>query len=210
MGFHSSGWFSYLRHDESADRPEITRDLLNRVWEFARPYRVQIIGLLVTILAISGISLISPLLYRDLIDNAIPNRNFRRLNLLALGMIAIPLVNGALGVWQRRVNARIGEGVIYDLRRKLYQHLQRMSLRFFTQTRTGALMSRLNNDVIGAQRAISNTLVTILSNLVTLVATLAIMFALEWRLTLLGLLVCPPGIPGDFFQPYRAFTLISK
>ena len=191
MGFHSSGWFSYLRHDESAERPEITRDLLKRVWEFARPYRVQIIGLLITILAISGISLISPLLYRDLIDNAIPNRNFRRLNLLALGMIAIPLVNGALGVWQRRVNARIGEGVIYDLRRKLYRHLQRMSLRFFTQTRTGELMSRLNNDVIGAQRAISNTLVTILSNLVTLVATLAIMFALEWRLTLLGLLILP-------------------
>lgn len=191
MSFHSSGWFSYLRYDDKTDRPAITRDLLRRVWAFASPYRLQIVGLLITILAISGISLISPLLYRDLIDNAIPNRNFQRLNLLALGMIAIPLINGALGVWQRRLNSRVGEGVIYDLRRKLYGHLQRMSLRFFTQTRTGELMSRLNNDVIGAQRAISNTLVTILSNIVTLIATLGIMFALEWRLTLLGLAILP-------------------
>lgn len=191
MGMHSSGWFSYLRHDDQAERPQITKELLRRVWDFARPYRLQILGLLLTILIISGISLISPLLYRDLIDNALPERDYRRLNLLALGMIAIPLVNGGLGVWQRRLNAEIGESVIYDLRRKLYGHLQGMSLRFFTQTRTGELMSRLNNDVIGAQRAISNTMVTILSNLVTLAATLAIMLALEWRLTLLGLVILP-------------------
>lgn len=191
MSSHSGGWFSYIRHDDQADHPEITRELLARVWRFARPYRVQILGLLATILAISGISLISPLLYRDLIDNAIPNRDFGRLNGLALGMIAIPLVNGILGVGQRRLNASIGEGVIFDLRRQLYRHLQRMSLRFFTQTRTGELMSRLNNDVIGAQRAISNTMVTIASNIVTLIATLSIMFALEWRLTLLGLVILP-------------------
>jgi len=191
MGFHSSGWFTYIRHDETQDQPVITRELLQRVWKFARPYRLQVAALLVTILLISGISLISPLLYRDLIDNAIPNRNFRRLNLLALGMVAIPLVNGAVGVLQRQLNASIGEGVIFDLRRSLYQHLQQMSLRFFTQTRTGEIMSRLNNDVIGAQRAISNTLVTIISNLFSLIATLSIMLALEWRLTLLGLAILP-------------------
>ncbi len=191
MGMHSSGWFSYLSHDENQDKPVITKDLLSRVWSFANPYRLRIIGLLLTILAISGISLISPLLYRDLIDIALPNRDVNRLNWLALGMILIPVVNGIIGVWQRQLNASIGEGVIYDLRRALYQRLQRMSLRFFTQTRTGELMSRLNNDVIGAQRAISNTLVTIISNIVTLVATLSIMIALEWRLTLLGLVILP-------------------
>ena len=191
MGMHSSGWFSYLSHDENQDKPIITKDLLSRVWSFANPYRLRIIGLLLTILAISGISLISPLLYRDLIDIALPNRDVKRLNWLALGMILIPVVNGIIGVWQRQLNASIGEGVIYDLRRALYQRLQRMSLRFFTQTRTGELMSRLNNDVIGAQRAISNTLVTIISNIVTLVATLSIMIALEWRLTLLGLVILP-------------------
>ncbi len=191
MGMHSSGWFSYLSHDENQDKPVITKDLLRRVWGFANPYRLRVAGLLVTILAISGISLISPLLYRDLIDIALPTRDVTRLNWLALGMVLIPMVNGVIGVWQRQLNASIGEGVIYDLRRTLYGRLQRMSLRFFTQTRTGELMSRLNNDVIGAQRAISNTMVTIISNIVTLAATLSIMVALEWRLTLLGLVILP-------------------
>jgi ATP-binding cassette subfamily B protein len=191
MGFHGGGWWAFVRHDEKQDKPKITRELLSRVWEFAKPYGWSVAGLLITILLISAITLISPLLYRDLIDNAIPNRNLRRLNLLALGMIGVPVLNGLIGVVQRRLNARIGEGVIYDLRKALYAHLQRMSLRFFTQTRTGELMSRLNNDVIGAQRAISNTLVSIVSNVVSLIATLSIMVALEWRLTLLGLAILP-------------------
>jgi len=191
MGFHGAGWWAYVRHDEERDKPRITRVLMSRIWEFAKPYTWLVIGLLTTILLISAITLISPLLYRDLIDNAIPNRNIKRLNLLALGMIGVPILNGLIGILQRRFNARIGEGMIYDLRRALYAHIQRMSLRFFTQTRTGELMSRLNNDVIGAQRAISNTLVSILSNIVSLVATLSIMLALEWRLTLLGLVILP-------------------
>ncbi len=191
MGMHGGGWWAYISHDEKQDQPKITRDLLWRVWEFATPYRRQVVGLLFTILLISSISLISPLLYRDLIDNAIPNGDLKRLNWLAVGMIAIPIINGIIGVWQRQVNATIGEGVIFDLRRALYAHMQRMSLRFFTQTRTGELMSRLNNDVIGAQNAISNTMVTLISNLVALIATLSIMFTLEWRLTLLGLAILP-------------------
>jgi len=191
MGFHGGGWFAYIRHDKDQDQPKISRQLLLRVWNFARPYWLLVSGLLITILLISGISLISPLLYRNLIDYAIPNGDITRLNWLALGMIGIPILNGVIGVWQRRLNSQIGEGIIFDLRSSLYAHLQRMSLRFFTQTRTGELMSRLNNDVIGAQRAISNTTVSIISNLVTMIATLAIMFALEWRLTILGLLILP-------------------
>ena len=191
MGMFGGGWFSYIHYDEKQDRPKINRGLLIRVWRFAKPYWPQITALLVTILLISGISLISPLLFRDLIDRAIPQRDVHRLNLLALGMIAIPIANGVLGVWQRRLNAGIGEGVIFDLRTALYEHMQRMSLRFFTQTRTGELMSRLNNDVIGAQNAISNTFVSTISNLISLIATLAIMFTLEWRLTLLGLGILP-------------------
>ena len=191
MGMHGGGWWAYISHDEDKDQPQITRELLWRVWDFATPYRSRVAALLVTILLISSISLISPLLYRDLIDNAIPNGDFTRLNWLALGMITIPIFNGMIGVWQRQLNATIGEGVIYDLRRALYAHMQRMSLRFFTQTRTGELMSRLNNDVVGAQRAISNTLVTIISNFVSVIVTLVIMLALEWRLTLLGLAILP-------------------
>ncbi len=191
MGFHGAGWYAYLKHDEDRDQPKVTRELIKRVAEFARPYGFQVIGLLLTILLISGITLISPLLYRDLIDNAIPNGDLKRLNWLALGMIGVPILNGVIGVLQRQLNSSIGEGVIYDLRRGLYAHIQRMSLRFFTQTRTGELMSRLNNDVIGAQRTISNTLVSIVSNLVSFIATLGIMLALEWRLTLMGLAILP-------------------
>jgi ATP-binding cassette subfamily B protein len=206
MGMHSSGWFSFISHDDQKEQPTINRELVSKVWKFARPYRLQVIALLATILVISGTSLISPLLYRDLIDVAIPERNFSRLNWLALGMIGIPLINGVIGVWQRKLNASVGEGVIFDLRWTLYNHLQRMSLRFFTETRTGELMSRLNNDVIGAQRAISNTLVTIISNFVTLIATLSIMIALEWRLTLLGLVI----LPLFFFPARRAGKVLRN
>lgn len=191
MGFHGGGWWAYISHDEQQTRPTITRDLLGRVWQFAKPYRLKIVLLLLTILMVTGLTLVSPLLVRALIDDAIPNEDYRLLALLAAGMVAIPIVNGGIGVFQRSLNSQIGEGVIYDLRRALYEHMQQMSLRFFTQSRTGELMSRLNNDVIGAQRAISDTIVTIISNLVSLVGTLIILLTLEWRLTLLGLAILP-------------------
>lgn len=191
MGFHGSGWFSFIRFDEEQDRPSISRALIGRVAGYARPYWRGVLLILLTMLFISSLSLIPPLLIRDLIDNAIPNRDVGRLNLLALGMVAVPLVNGLLGVAQRYASARIGEGIIFDLRRELYSHLQRMSLRFYTNTQVGEMMSRLNNDVVGAQRAVTGTLVTIVSNFFSLVATLAIMIGLEWRLTLLGVAILP-------------------
>ncbi|HUS93558.1 MAG TPA: ABC transporter ATP-binding protein [Patescibacteria group bacterium] len=191
MGFHGGGWWAYLSHNEKQDQPSVTPNLLKRVWIFAKPYRWQIIVLLVTIIAITLISLIPPLLFKQLIDVAIPNEDVRLLNMLALGMVAVPLVNGLIGVIQRRLSAQVGEGVIFDLRRALYDHMLRMSLRFFTKTRTGELMSRLNNDVVGAQRAVTGTLITIVSNIITLVSVLAVMLVMEWRLTLLGLVILP-------------------
>ncbi|MGA9531156.1 MAG: ABC transporter ATP-binding protein [Anaerolineales bacterium] len=191
MGWHSGNWWSYIRYDEEQDRPDVSRDLLRRVWAYARGYWRGIVVILVTIVGISLLSLIPPLLIRDLIDRALPDRDVSRLNLLALGMVAVPLINGLLGVAQRYMSARIGEGIIFDLRRDLYAHLERLSLRFFTNTQAGELMSRLNNDVVGAQRAVTGTIMSLASNLVSLVATLAIMLGLEWRLTLLGIVVLP-------------------
>jgi ATP-binding cassette subfamily B protein len=191
MGFHGGGWRSFIRYDEEQDRPQISRVLLRRVAKYARPYTGGIILTLVTMLGISLFSLIPPLLIRDLLDRALPQREMDRLNLLALGMVAVPLINGLLGVAQRYISARIGEGIIFDLRRAVYAHLQRMSLRFYTHTRVGEMMSRLNNDVVGAQRAITGTLVSIISNFFSLLATLAIMFSLEWRLTFLGVAILP-------------------
>ena len=147
--------------------------------------------MLALILAITLLNLIPPLLTRNLIDYALPQGNAVRLTLLALGMIIVALLSGLLGVGQRFLSAIIGEGVIYDLRVALYGHLQHMSLRFFTHTKTGELMSRLNNDVGGAQRAVTGTFVDLVTNVVTLVSVLAIMLRLEWRLTLLAVVVLP-------------------
>ena len=185
------GWWSYIRYDEQQDKPTISLALLRRVGGYAAPYRGRIAIMLATIIGITGLSLVPPLLFRDLIDHALPERDATRLNWLALGMIVVPLLSGGLGVVQRWLAAQIGEGVISDLRTSLFAHLQRMSLRFFTNTRTGELMSRLNNDVVGAQRAVSSTMVDIVSNVISLIGVLSIMLFFEWRLTVLAVLLLP-------------------
>ena len=192
MAMSNGGWWAYIRGSSTGSaKPHVTRQLLKRVFAYAKPYRVQITLMLVTIFATTALGLLTPLIIGDLIDNAIPNQDTERLNLLALGLVLIPIFSGGIRIIQRRLNAHVGEGVIYDLRVAVYQHLQRMSLWFYTNTRTGELMSRLNNDVIDAQRAISNTIVDIVTNSFTVVATLAVMVALEWRLTILGIMVLP-------------------
>ena len=189
MGFHGGGWFALMRGDD--EKPQVTWALLRRVLEYARPYGGRIALLLLGILLSTLLGLINPLIFRDLIDTTLPNGDVARLNLLALGLVLIPVLTGALAVFQRKINAAIGEGVIYDLRVALYTHLQRMSLAFFTNTKVGELMSRLNNDVIDAQRAISNTVVDIVTNLIQGVATLAVMLTLDWRLTVVAVIVMP-------------------
>jgi ATP-binding cassette subfamily B protein len=161
------------------------------VLDYGLVYKREMSIVLVTIVIISLLSLLPPLLIGDLIDNAIPAKDLGRVTLLGIGMVLVPLLNGGLGVWQRWASATIGEGIIYDLRRQLFAHLQRMSLGFFTATRTGELMSRLNNDVIGAQQAVTGTFVTLAANLFSVTATLIIMLFLEWRLTLLALVILP-------------------
>lgn len=189
MTFHGSGWWSYLSSPE--EKPRVTRGLLRRVAHYAYPYRWRILAMLLLILLASGLTLLTPLILRQLIDHTLPSGDLSRLGVLVLGLLLIPLAGGGLNVIQRRLNASVGEGVIYDLRVALYSHLQRMSLRFFTNTRVGELMSRLNNDVVGAQNAISNTLVSIITNLIQAIAVLTVMFALEWRLTLISVTILP-------------------
>jgi ATP-binding cassette subfamily B protein len=189
-GIGGGGWWSFVRANEEA-QPHVTRDLLRRVAAYARPYALKIALTLLSIFASSLIELVPPLLFRQLIDSVLPQKDFVRLNLFALAIIAIPLLDGLNGVGQRWLTSRVGEGIIADLRKSLYAHMQRMSLRFFTNTKTGELMSRLNNDVVGAQRAVTNTLVSIITSAFQLVATLGIMLALDWRLTILALIILP-------------------
>ena len=185
------GWGAYLQADEKQATPKIDRVLLRRVLAYAKGYKVEVVVVLVTIVVISMLSLLPPLLMRGLIDRAIPDQDLTLVTWLGALMIAVPLINGVVGVAQRRASAAMGEGIIFDLRRQLFVHLQAMSLGFFTNTKTGELMSRLNSDVVGAQQAVSGTFVTLAANVFTVVATLIIMLRLEWRLTLLSVLILP-------------------
>ena len=191
MMMRSGGWFRYWHGADLTNKPNVTRHLLLRVLAYAGPYRPQIAGMLACILLTTGLGLLSPLIFREIIDSALPEKNIGKLNLLVLGLLLIPLASGAVRIVQRKLNVSIGEGVIYDLRVALYHHLQKMSLRFFTNTKSGELMSRLNNDVVGAQNAISNTIVSLITNIITVVATLAVMMSMKWELTILGVLVLP-------------------
>jgi ATP-binding cassette subfamily B protein len=191
MGFHHAGWRSYIRYDKDQDRPDVSWQLLQRVAGWARPYSGRIVLLLALIILTSLLGLVSPLLYRDLLDNALPNRDVARLNLLALGVVAVPLLSGLIGVAQSYLSSSVGEGIICDLRRAVYAHLHCMGMRFFTHTKTGEIMSRLTNDVNGAQRAVTGTSITLVTNLISIGSTLAIMISMEWRLTALGVAILP-------------------
>jgi ATP-binding cassette subfamily B protein len=171
---------------------KVDRAVLRRVWAFARPYRWMLAGFVATILASAVITVAPPLVFRAIIDNhAIPRRDLRGVNMLALLAVGIALADLVLNLFQRWWTARIGEGLIFDMRSTLYEHVNRMPLAFFTRTQTGALISRLNNDVQGAQRAFTSTLGSVVQNVLTLIVTLVVMLRLEWRLTLLTLAVVP-------------------
>ncbi|HZB71115.1 MAG TPA: ABC transporter ATP-binding protein [Acidimicrobiales bacterium] len=170
---------------------QMNRALVRRVWGFARPYRRRLVLFLVTITAGALLALAPPLLFKQIIDDAIPAGNRGLVTGLALVALLLALVNTALDVAQRYWSAAIGEGLIYDLRAALYDHVQRMPLAFFTRTQTGALISRMNNDVVGAQRALTGTLGQVVYNLLTVVATVAAMLLLDWRLALLALAILP-------------------
>jgi ATP-binding cassette, subfamily B, bacterial len=189
MWHGGGGWFMYMRSGD--EKPKVTRELLLRVLAYARGYWWHIAGMLVTILLTTGLSLLTPLIFRNMIDVVLPAKDVNRLILLAVALLLIPAVEGGINVIQRRLNATVGEGVIFDLRSALFSRLQRMSLRFFTNTKVGELMSRLNNDVVGAQNAISNTIVSIVTNIIEAIALLAIMLTLEWRLTIVSVLILP-------------------
>lgn len=164
---------------------------LRRVWKFARPYRGTIIIFLAAILAAALLALVPPFVVREILDNAIPDQNRDRIVWLAAIAVFAALSDAALAIVQRWCSAQVGEGLIYDLRSSLFAKVQRMPIAFFTRTPTGSITSRLNTDVIGAQTAVTSTLGSVVSNVIVLSTTLVAMFALEWRLTLLTLIVLP-------------------
>src|SRR5437764_272494 len=174
----------------------ITRGTLKRAWSFARPYRTQLILYLVTIVLGTIVGVLPPLIFKQLIDKAIPQKDHQLLILLVGAAAALTLTQTLIGLVNRWFSSRIGEGLIYDLRTELYDHVQRMPIAFFTRTQTGSLLSRLSNDVLGAQQAIG-TVASVLSDVFTLIITLGVMLRLSWTITLLSLVVVPAIIVLD-------------
>jgi ATP-binding cassette subfamily B protein len=169
----------------------IGRATVKRVWQFARPYRRMLIGFLIIIVLEAVVGLAPPLLIKAIFDHGIAQHDEGLVTLLALLMVVAALGDAVLSMFDRWWSARIGEGLIFDLRVALFDHTQRMPIAFFTRTQTGALISRMNNDVIGAQRALTGTLGSVVANVVTLAVTLTAMSFLEWRVTLLALVLLP-------------------
>ncbi len=181
-----------LGHDPSAVAGKsFDRQVLARVRELARPYKWQIVGFLATIVVDALVALVPVWLFKRIIEEGIPHKDKGLITLLTVLAMSAALADAGLSLAQRWWSSRIGEGLIYDLRVLLFDHVQRMPIAFFTRTQTGSLISRLNNDVVGAQQALTGTLGQVVSNAIVLVSTLAAMAVLEWRLTLLSLLVLP-------------------
>lgn len=157
----------------------------------ARPYSRELAGVVGTMVVIALLALIPPFLMRELIDTAIPTRDTGLVAWLAIGLFVAPLLRAATEALQGWLAARAGQGMVYDLRRMTFRHVQRMSLRFFTHTRLGTLVTRLHSDVVGAQYVITSTFVMAGTNLVTVIAIGTVLFVAEWRLTLLALIVLP-------------------
>ena len=184
----------FYSHDWGADgkpRAELKKESLVRIYRYFTPYGKLMAAVLLCILAGSGLGLLQPLLIKWVVDTAIPEGRTGLLNLLVLGMLLAAVVQGLISVAQAYLNSRIGQGVMFDLRNQMYKHLHRMSIRFFTSTKTGDIMSRVNNDVNGLQQVVTDTLSNSMNNLLISATTLITMFAMDWRLALLSLVLLP-------------------
>ncbi|MET0604104.1 MAG: ABC transporter ATP-binding protein [Baekduia sp.] len=167
------------------------RTELRRIGALFAPYRKPLGSVLALIALSAGLSMISPFLLREVLDQAIPDRDTGLLTWLVVGMIAIAIVTGALGVAQTYLSNIVGQEVMHDLRAAVYRHLQRLSLAFFTRTRTGEVQARIASDIGGIQSVVTSTATSIVSNATTVLATIAAMFALDWRLAAFSLAVLP-------------------
>src|SRR6516165_7798959 len=171
--------------------PEVRRANLRRVARLFKPYKLRLTVVLVLIGISALLGIISPFLLRAVLDTAIPEKDVALLTALVAGMIAISIVTGALGVVQTYMSNLVGQQVMHDLRSAVYRHLQRLSLAFFTRTRTGEIQSRIANDIGGVETVVTSTATSIVSNLTTVIATIIAMFLLDWRLALFSLGLLP-------------------
>ena len=189
----STVWQTYqsMTRDRSVAGQKVARGTVRRIFGYARPYRLIIALFLGTLIVTSLLSVAQPLLFKRIVDDGISVGNASLVTWTALAIAGLAIANAAFGIVSRWYSARIGEGLIFDLRSQVYDHVQHQSIAFFTRAQTGALISRLNSDVIGAQQAFTSTLGGVLGNLVSVSVVLVAMFALSWQITLASLILVP-------------------
>src|SRR5882724_10097042 len=179
------------RRDSSVVDKEIPPGTWKRILRFARPYRAELLVFLAVIVVDALIGVATPVLAGKVVNEITGHGEVRVVVKIAIVIGALAVVDAVLSFAQRWYSARIGEGLIFDMRTSVFDHVQRMPLAFFTRTQTGALVSRLNNDVLGAQQAFTSTLSGLVSNVVSLVLTAAVMFTLSWQITLISIVMLP-------------------
>ena len=189
----STVWQTYqsMTRDRSVAGQRVSRGTVRRILGYARPYRLIIVIFLGTLVVTSLLSVAQPLLFKRIVDDGISVGNASLVTWTALAIAGLAIADAAFGVVSRWYSARIGEGLIFDLRTQVYDHVQHQSIAFFTRAQTGALISRLNSDVIGAQQAFTSTLGGVLGNVISVSVVLVAMFALSWQITLASLILVP-------------------
>ena len=192
MSMHST-WMSFrsLTADQSVKNQKLKPGTLKRIASFAVPYKVLLAFFLITVVIDAFLIVATPLLLRRLIDEGVIPKNTELVTSLAFAVGVIAVADALFSMAGRWFSSRIGEGLIYDLRKQIFEHVQRQSIAFFTRTQTGALISRLNSDVIGAQQAFTSTLSGVISNLLGLILVAITMFTLSWQITLISLILLP-------------------
>jgi ATP-binding cassette, subfamily B, bacterial len=191
MASRMDGRFRSREAPERPADPAVRRANLRRVFALFKPYRARLAAVL-TLIGISALlSIVSPFLIRDIFDEALPENDDRLLTILVLGLIGIAVVTGILGVFQAWLSNLVGQRVMHDMRARVYRHLQRLSLSFFTRTRTGEVQSRIANDIGGVEGVVTSTATSIVSNVTTVLAAVVAMFLLDWRLALFSLALIP-------------------
>jgi len=183
--------YRMMRQDSSVQHTKLTKGTLRRVAGFARPYRKELAVFLFLTIISSVIGVATPLLAGDVINEISAKGSVNVVLVLAAVIAGLAVLDALLSLGTRWFSSRIGEGLIFDMRTKVFQHVQQMSLAFFTRTQTGALVSRLNNDVIGAQQAFTSTLSGVVANVIGLILTAVVMFSLSWQVTILSLILLP-------------------
>jgi len=188
-----AGWMALrtLSSDQSVKSAKLKPGTLKRIFAYAIPYKSTFLLFLFCLIADAFLTIATPLLLRELIDNGVIPKDRAVVTTMAIAVAVLAILTAAVNIVVRWISAKIGEGLIYDLRSQVFRHVQEQSIAFFTRTQTGALISRINSDVIGAQRAFTSTFSGIISNVLTLILVVGTMLALSWQITVASLLLLP-------------------